>query len=272
MQPNSFPFYKLQATGNDFIFIKASDLPSDILLSENVPQWCHRQCGIGADGVAVIELLAPQKLRWSFYNSDGEEANMCGNAARCALEFAHKVFNQKGEVSLETRVGPVTGSFLSGNNKRISYFTKPIAIRKVEAAFDKKFPTAYFVNVGVPHVVIPVDEAWALTSQAKELSALTRHQEFGPGGGNLTFVSWSKSGTSSTRAVTLERGVNDFNLSCGTGVIATALVHHHLLGSHDLISVEMPGGLLKAKYDFASGYCQLEGPAELIFRGVYEVI
>lgn len=272
MQPNSFPFYKLQATGNDFIFIKASDLPSDILLSEKIPQWCHRQKGIGADGVAIVEFLGSQKLQWSFYNSDGEEANMCGNAARCAVEFAQKIFHLEGEVSLETRVGPVTGSLISGHNKKISYFTKPSVIRKVDSAFDKKFPTAYFVNVGVPHAVIPVDEAWAIQSQAKELSALTRHQEFGSGGGNLTFVSWPKAGASITQAVTLERGVNDFTLSCGTGVIATALVHHHLLGSNELVSVEMPGGLLKAKYNLANGQCQLEGPAELIFRGVYEAI
>lgn len=269
---SNIPFYKLQATGNDFVFFKFEDLPSqhkDFL--QWVPEICHRQRGVGADGVAIIKMLKPNEFQWTFYNSDGHEANMCGNAARCAVVFYQQVIGGTQELLLHTLAGDVRGtSSQKSQDKKVSFLISLNGVQKFENPMGGQFPVAYIINTGVPHAVIPVTEPWSLRPCAQELSRHVGAKEFGPGGGNLTFVEWPKDNVHGgiIQAVTLERGVNDFTLSCGTGVIAAVAVHSHLFKHKNKMGVNMPGGLLHAQVDHQTGQVTLEGPAEITFRGV----
>lgn len=277
----SLPFYKLQATGNDFIFLKEEDVSvAKISMEQIVPQMCQRNLGIGADGLAVIRSTRSNALSWIFYNSDGKEANMCGNAARCAVVFYQKILGGHQDMMLQTRAGLIRGEngqteSMGEREKKISYSLSLEDMRTVKSPMEGAFPIAHFVNTGVPHAVIPVPSPWDMRERASELARYVRADEFGPGGGNLTFVHWddSKDGHKhNIQAVTLERGVDNFTLSCGTGVMAAVAVHAKLFKHNHAMSVTMPGGTLMAQVDWAKGEVSLEGPAHFVYRGIYEII
>ncbi|RLA76008.1 MAG: diaminopimelate epimerase, partial [Epsilonproteobacteria bacterium] len=77
---------KYSANGNDFVIFHAFDKKDR---SEEAKQLCHRQNGIGADGLIVILPHAEHDFEWEFYNSDGSHADMCGNGSRAAAHYAY---------------------------------------------------------------------------------------------------------------------------------------------------------------------------------------
>ena len=85
-------FVKMNGAGNDFILI--DNRSGRIRLnSEQVVRLCHRQRGIGADGLFLLVPNHSGKAEWSweFFNSDGSAADMCGNGARCFARFVQRV-------------------------------------------------------------------------------------------------------------------------------------------------------------------------------------
>src|SRR5680860_815530 len=98
-------FYKYHGAGNDFIMI--NNLNGDILLSpEKIKEICHRQFGIGADGLILIKPSDKADCFMNYYNSDGTLAEMCGNGARCTADFLLKETNSNlKELNIDTRAG-----------------------------------------------------------------------------------------------------------------------------------------------------------------------
>jgi hypothetical protein len=83
-------FYKMTGAGNDFIFIdNRNDLVDADRCRDLVRAACRRKLSVGADGVVLIENDPEADFKWRFFNSDASEAEMCGNAARCAVRFAY---------------------------------------------------------------------------------------------------------------------------------------------------------------------------------------
>src|SRR5687768_16770078 len=105
-------FTKMNGAGNDFILI--DNRSGQIRLTpEQVTRLCHRQRGIGADG---LFLLVPARKgqadwAWEFYNSDGSTADMCGNGARCFGRFIQKVTGASNQTSFETGAGVIRAQF-----------------------------------------------------------------------------------------------------------------------------------------------------------------
>src|SRR4030095_4405843 len=102
----------MNGAGNDFILIdnRAGQIN---LTTEQVVRLCHRQRGIGADG---LFLLVPNKSgravwAWDFYNSDGSMAEMCGNGARCFARYIQRVTGAKNQTSFETIAGVISAQF-----------------------------------------------------------------------------------------------------------------------------------------------------------------
>jgi diaminopimelate epimerase len=258
----SQPFYKLQATGNDFIFFLASEM-KEHLTSEKIVALCARQTGVGADGVAVLhEVGGAWTHKWDFYNSDGGEAEMCGNAARCAT----LLLEQRGakHVAVQTRVGGFKGGRAADGEIEVIFDIPAGETKELTNVFGQ-FPRAYLTNTGVPHCVIPVEKPWDLRPRAKELAPFIFDKLFLPNGSNLTFVNWG--GRDAFETVTLERGVNDFTLSCGTGVIAAAKVFADLNEQGGWRKMKAPGGTLSVFYLPGTRQVHLKGPASLVFKG-----
>lgn len=262
----STPFIKAQATGNDFIFINKDQLRFP-LAPEKIEKLCSRRFGVGADGLVVMDYSTEScDFIWDFYNSDGGSAEMCGNAARAATLIAttSERAGLKAEVIFKTRVGLVRGRKISPQETEVSWTAPALSITEIANPCGGLAPKGYLINTGVPHCVIPVEDPWGLEkARRSDLAKYIFSPEFGKNGANLTFVNWQD--PQKIKAVTLERGVNDFTLSCGTGVIAVAAAYDQIMKSSGEKKVSTPGGDLRVQV--SEGMVILSGPAQIVFKG-----
>ncbi len=270
---------KFVATGNDFLFIdervpnsRSEDRP------ELVRALCDRHWGVGADGVVFVEnSKTPGQLKWDFYNRDGSPAEMCGNASRCMGRWAeinlpntlsnNQPNNQPNNLSsqsirFETVAGVVEAKVLG---EEIEVFLSGVKATSREVAFEVvgRKQVAHFINTGVPHFVLAIPSIATPPNLKETVSALRFHPTAGAGGANVTFLELH--GAKEFAAVTFERGVEDFTLSCGTGVVAAAAVGLRLQNSNDReANIETPGGRLSV--EFSDSGAVLRGPAEFLFE------
>ncbi len=261
-------FWKVEGSGNDFIIIDLREPTSQAFVknynrSDLVKRLCTRRFGVGADGAVFI--TAPKKdgdFGWEFFNSDGTQASMCGNAARCVGLWGCLHVTGKPSCSFETEVGLLKAQLSDDQNMEVtmpvpSFEAKPFDIGLMHGAMD-----AHLVNVGVPHIVIEMS-VWPVRSEQKpKIASLRRHSALGPEGANVTLMQRNKDG--SLNAVTYERGVENFTLSCGTGVVAAGLVHSQ--GSAERTFVTNPGGTLNVRFEKEQSIAYLGGAATIIFK------
>jgi diaminopimelate epimerase len=245
---------KMHGTGNDFLISDCTQIDHFARLSspqELSKTLCKRKFSVGADGLLFLRLPETKNadLKWEFYNSDGSSAEMCGNAARCVGKYWLESHPDLQSVSVETLGGV-------------------IELKKHELGIQVQMPTAHgyqqisnqgpehtFINTGVPHAVVELQK-WdvkVMTDLAQQIKSQSSYKEHGT---NVTF--FLKEGDS-IKAMTHERGVEDFTLSCGTGAVAAAVVA--LKNNPGQVSVSLPGGDVLVIHDSASYLC---GPAEFV--------
>ncbi len=213
-------FSKLSGSGNDFIII--DNLSGELNVEdfkEKIPLICRRRISVGADGVIIIEKSDRAHFRWRFFNSDGSEAEMCGNGGRCVARFAYEKGIAPQKLAFETLAGIIRAE-VNGKSVKVEMI-KPFGLKIDEKLnIDGRELTYSFINTGVPHVVIFVDDIEAV--DVEELGRKVRfHEAFKPSGTNVNFVS-VRDGKLFIR--TYERGVEGETLACGTGATAAALI------------------------------------------------
>jgi diaminopimelate epimerase len=106
----SLQFVKMNGAGNDFLLV--DNRAKKIKLTPNeVARLCHRQRGIGADGMILLVPATSGKADWAweFYNSDGSMPNMCGNGARCFARYVQRLTGIQGGFTFETGAGLIDG-------------------------------------------------------------------------------------------------------------------------------------------------------------------
>jgi diaminopimelate epimerase len=265
-------FTKMNGAGNDFVLIDNRDRAIS-LTPEQVARLCHRQRGIGADG---LMLLVPNSTgtadwSWDFYNSDGSRAEMCGNGARCFARFIRRLTGVKNHVSFETVAGVITARF-EGERVTVN-LTTPTELRlNLNLPLKSGSIVAYSLNTGVPHAVLFVPDADQ--AMVQELGREIRfHPAFAPRGTNVNFV--QVLGPGSIRVRTYERGVEGETLACGTGVTASALLASRVHGFKSPVKVRVQGGddleVSFAESDRAFAEVRLSGPADCVFTGQIEI-
>lgn len=261
-------FTKMNGAGNDFVLV--DNRSGGVRLStEQVVRLCHRQRGIGADGLFLLVPNASGKAQWSwdFYNSDGSVADMCGNGARCFARFVQRVTGSQGEVTFETGAGVIRASF-QGERVTVN-LTAPHSLRLGQhVELDGAPVLVHSLNTGVPHAVVYVPDADKAMVQAQG-RGLRYHPHFQPKGTNVNFA--QVLGPGHIRVRTYERGVEGETLACGTGVTASALITGRLMGFESPVKVQVLGGdMLEVSFersgDAFSNVC-LTGPAEFVFDG-----
>ncbi len=131
---------------------------------------------------------------------------------------------------------------------------------------------AHFVNSGVPHVVVPVDDLENVDVRGLG-SAIRRHDLFAPKGTNANFL--KERGPRQIAIRTFERGVEDETLACGTGVVASALIFAAMKKADGPIGVQVRGGSeLQVGFEKEGDQFKnvtLTGPAEFVFEGTIDV-
>ncbi len=266
-------FWKLEGAGNDFLGLdgRAGGFK---LKRQQIADLCDRRRGVGADGVLVVEKpkVRGSDFRMRYYNSDGGEAEMCGNGARCFALLARAVSGRKGnELRVQTQVGLLTLR-TSGQEVQVS-MTEPTKLRlgrKLVVAGRKL--AVDFLNTGVPHAVLFVRSVRSI-DVAKQGRAIRYHSAFAPSGTNVNFVEIGRGNRIHVR--TYERGVEGETLACGTGVVASSILSNLRRGLRSPILVTTRGGdHLRVGFSMVNGQARkvtLQGPARIVYRGVLHV-
>lgn len=193
---------KYSASGNDFVIFN-SDTKED--RSNLAKEICHRQNGVGADGLIVILPHSQYDFEWQFYNSDGSEAEMCGNGSRAAAHYAFKNNLAPKDMKFLTGAG-VIGAVVDGNMVQ-SELTPPEILDKTIEFNGKSW---WLINTGVPHLVNITDNIEEFDiDEARELRYKYNANV------NITYIDGNN-----LKVRTYERGVEDETLACGTGMAA----------------------------------------------------
>lgn len=257
-------FTKMVASGNDFVV--AESLPKGVSLKKLAREICDRKFGIGADGLLILNKAGLNAIRMRIFNSDGSEAQMCGNGARCAALFHNR---RKGKIF--TKAGVINTEVYS--NKVKIQLTAPRQIKlDLPLSVGGRSIRVNFINTGVPHAVIFVDGISDI--DVAYLGRIIRyHKKFAPQGANVNFV--QVEGGNLIRIRTYERGVEGETLACGTGSTAAAIIYAFKNNLDNLVKVlTQSGEILKIYFqNKKTGFenVWLEGSAKIVYKGEYHV-
>ncbi len=263
---NTITFYKMQASGNDFVVIDHREsFITDV--NEFAQHVCVRQFGVGADGVLLVEKSDDADFKMRIINADGSEADMCGNGSRCIALFAHELLKFPDKMRIETGAG-IISAVISEKKIKVQ-LTKPIDYKAAfELDVDGNKKELSFINTGVPHVIhfpeslsdFPVNEIGG---------AIRFHEKFSPLGVNVNFVEVTGPHDISVR--TYERGVESETFACGTGSTASALISALQNKVKSPVNVFTTGGeVLKICFELEGDDVKevfMEGEAHISFRG-----
>ena len=267
------PIYKMTGSGNDFVMVDGRVSTPDDWAAEDIRAACARGTGVGADGLVFVSPGSRRgAVRMIYYNSDGSHAAMCGNAALCSTTLAaHLSLGAGAGMELETDAGTYH-SRVAGPGRaelHLAPIEPPAAVPGLALAAGE--PRAALVRVGVPHLIVLVDDVDTLDLPGRG-RALRFDRAIAPEGANVNFI--SQGGTEGVwRMRTYERGVEAETLACGTGAVGAACALQEWgLGRATINIVTRTGRLLeiRARKAATGGYDDvwLGGEGRMVFRGV----
>jgi len=253
-------FYKYQGTGNDFIIIDNRALSFDCSNVKLVSFLCDRRFGIGADGLMLLENHPEYDFTMRYYNSDGNEASMCGNGGRCIAAFAV----EQGIIT-----SPDNFAFMAVDGlHHASYHDGIVSLKMIDVTEVNIQKEYCFMDTGSPHYVTFTNNVDAINIVNKG-RAIRYSDTFKPNGTNVNFVQILEGNDISVR--TYERGVEDETFSCGTGVVASAISAHLKKPDHTDFNVKIKGGTLRVYFtkEEPSTFKDiwLVGAATFVFKG-----
>lgn len=280
-------FTKLQATGNDFIFVDARNLEHD--WSKLAREMCHRYFGAGADGLILVANSNTASLKMRLFNSDGSEAEVSGNGLRC---FAKYVIDRQivagPKIAVETMSGirtieatmsqgKVTDARVNMGTPRFKAEEIPVLIDKPQKGREevdikpilgysltigRRVLNLSFLSMGNPHAVSFLSKPVADFPLSVIGPKVENHLIF-PERVNLEIARVLKRNKIEARV--WERGAGE-TLSCGSGACAIAVIARIKGYIDDIVDIRLQGGDLTI-YCNGVGEVYLSGPVEEVFNG-----
>ena len=274
-------FVKMHGLGNDFVFIEdktGQDKDYTVLARA----MCNRHTGIGADGLIVIVDSRVADVRMRIINSDGSEAEMCGNGIRC---FAKYVYDsgiiEKKQFTVETPAGIMEPEMTVGADNKAKLITinmgRPSFNRSeipMEGADGRVLNEDLGVDgenwkitsllMGVPHTVTYVDDVD--TVDIEKIGPLFEKHEAFPKHTNINFAQQMDDRTVKVR--TWERGAGA-TLACGTGSCSVAVASFLNGRTGREVDIQLPLGTLHIEYREEDGNVYMTGPAAVSFTGTW---
>jgi diaminopimelate epimerase len=278
-------FAKYHGLGNDFLVVdlRTASAAASAAVQEpkTVIALCDRRFGVGGDGVLAILPAEGADARMRVLNSDGSEAEMCGNGLRCVVK---ELFDRGGlarpELAIETgagrlvckidAVGGVARSVtVAMGAPRLTRGEIPMSGPASERCIDQAFElggTLTCVSMGNPHAIRFVDGRDEAMHLATTIGPRTETHGWFPRRTNVEFAH-----VKSRREIDLvvwERGCG-ITLACGTGACATT-VAAILTGRADEgtpVQVHLPGGTLEITVATGLAGVAMKAPAILVFDG-----
>ncbi|WP_272960053.1 diaminopimelate epimerase [Barnesiella viscericola] len=271
-------FTKMQGAGNDYIYLNGFEkLPAD--LGSLARQMSDRHFGIGSDGLVIIMPSDSCDFRMRMFNSDGSEAEMCGNASRCVGKYVYdKGLTTKKELTLETLAGvkhltlhtqngtveqvtvDMGEPILSAPEIPVNLSESPVIAHPLEV--EEQTFAITCVSMGNPHAVIFLDEMDRY--DLHHIGSLIEHHKLFPRRTNVEFVEVLS--PQDLRMRVWERGAGE-TLACGTGACAT-LVAAVLNGRSDRrATLHLLGGDLSIEWREQNNRIYMTGGAVTVFEG-----
>ena len=274
-------FTKMHGIGNDYIYINClkKSLKS---LSKLAIAMSDRNFGIGSDGLILILPSKNADFKMRMFNSDGSEAEMCGNGIRCFAKYVydHKLTNKK-ELHIETLAGVLELTLFIKKNKvesvlidmgapileraRIPMIGEPgTVIQEMLPLLDGSKFEITSLSMGNPHVVIFVEdvENFPVTKYGPQIE---RNDLF-PHKTNVEFIEIINDNEFKQR--TWERGSGE-TLGCGTGASAATVACILNERTKRKVTAHLTGGDLEIEWDENTEHVFLKGPAVEVFSGTW---
>ncbi len=262
------PFTKMHGIGNDFIMINESDLSDQINMKHFVYSICHRNFGIGADGLMVLKYSEKAAARMDYYNSDGSGGEMCGNGLRCFSRYVDtERIKDPTVLTIETAAGIKELVIRTDSEWQSTVSVNmgmPIFHSIDETIVVKSVPYQYsYMTMGVPHVVIFLQEPnIQLTDQAGPI--IEKSPQF-KRGANVNFCYIENE--SRMQVYTWERG-SGHTLACGTGITSAFALAVRKNKLKIDAEVHAEGGVLRMALK-NNQFIEMTGPAKDICCGKY---
>lgn len=274
-----FNFTKMHGAGNDYIYVNCLERTLENI-NETAKKVSDRHFGIGSDGLVLICPSEVADFRMDMYNSDGTQAEMCGNATRCVGKYVHdKGLTDKTTITLETLAGIKILELNLGEDGMVETVRvnmgKPELVpenipidSKLErfiqqpVEVDGKEYLVTGVSMGNPHAITYIEDTDSL--EIEKIGPKFENHPLFPRRINTEFAQIVDRGTIKMRV--WERGAGE-TLACGTGACATlvaATLSDLVDGEADLLLL---GGTLHIKWDKDDGCVYMTGPAAFVFDG-----
>ena len=275
-------FTKMHGLGNDYVYIDAINqkIENESSLAKFVS---NRHFGIGSDGLILICKSDSADFKMRMFNSDGSEAEMCGNGIRCVGKFVYdKGLTDKTIVKIETLAGIKTLVLNTKDGKvetarvdmgepileaeKIPVISKEQPVKNLELEAENKKFKFTCVSMGNPHAITIVENTKEF--DVEKYGKILEVDKAFPKKANIEFAQIIDKENIKMRV--WERGAGE-TLACGTGACATA-VACNLNGLTDRkVNIELLGGTLNIEWNETDNHVYMTGPAVTVFDGeLYE--
>lgn len=274
-------FFKMQGLGNDYVYIDCINGKEPVDIKNLTRKLSNRHFGVGSDGLILLCKSKVADLKMRMFNSDGSEAQMCGNGIRCVAKLAYELGLICEEITkIETLSGIKTLklNIVKGKVKTVEVdmgapileATKipvsssvEIEDKKVKAEIkvkNKKIELTC-VSMGNPHAVTFVNDI--KNFKVAEYGPILENADIFPEKANIEFVEVVDKNNIKMRV--WERGSGE-TLACGTGA-CSSVVASSLNGYTDRkVNVQLLGGNLEIEWK-PNNHVHMTGPAVTVFKG-----
>lgn len=274
-------FFKMQGLGNDYVYIDCINGKEPVDIKNLTRKLSNRHFGVGSDGLILLCKSKVADLKMRMFNSDGSEAQMCGNGIRCVAKLAYELGLICEEITkIETLSGIKTlklnivkgkvktvevdmgAPILEATKIPVSSSAK-IEDKKVKAEVkvkNKKIELTC-VSMGNPHAVTFVNDI--KNFKVAEYGPILENADIFPEKANIEFVEVVDKNNIKMRV--WERGSGE-TLACGTGA-CSSVVASSLNGYTDRkVNVQLLGGNLEIDWK-PNNHVHMTGSAVTVFKG-----
>lgn len=274
-------FTKMHGLGNDYIYIDAiknkdlKEIFTRYSLGALVRYLSDRHFGIGGDGIIFLDSSTVADFKMRIFNSDGTEAEMCGNGIRAFAKYIYDNSLAKGEIlKIETLAGikeiKREKYFTGINNEEIDEYVvnmgQPKVWGKTELEIlDNKIETIN-ISIGNPHAVIFVENVDNI--QIDKIGPIIENYKYFPQKTNVEFVQILDKNLIKVRV--WERGSGE-TLACGTGSCAAVIAGVTNNLTKRKVKVLLQGGELEIDWNEQDNNVYMKGIATKVFDGTIEI-
>ncbi len=271
-------FTKMHGLGNDYVYIDT--IHQDINEPSSLARFVsNRNFGIGSDGLILICKSDIADFKMRMFNSDGSEAEMCGNGIRCVGKFVYdKGLTNKTEVAIETLAGI---KYLKLNIKdgkvetvrvdmgepifepnKIPVVTLENPVKNLKVMAQEKDFNMTCVSIGNPHAITVVEDVKKF--DVEKYGKILEVNKVFPKRINVEFAEIVDKNNIKMRV--WERGAGE-TLACGTGACATLVACNINDYTDRKATIELLGGNLYIEWNKEDNHVYMTGPATTVFEG-----